>query len=133
MCAGADEAYPIGQRQLLSRTSIFRNSRRRCATGADAITLATGFLSENAKLHGLRGCRREVHRPLGAAMDAMDRRRRRGRAMERAGVPIVPGTSRGLESAEQAKRLQARIGYPVCLRLQRAAAQGDASCHRAAD
>jgi acetyl-CoA carboxylase biotin carboxylase subunit len=36
--------------------------------------------------------------------------------MERAGVPFVPGTSRGLESFEQAEEVAARIGYPVMLK-----------------
>jgi acetyl-CoA carboxylase, biotin carboxylase subunit len=36
--------------------------------------------------------------------------------MEKAGVPLVPGTSRGLESAEQAQQVAAKIGYPVMLK-----------------
>jgi acetyl-CoA carboxylase biotin carboxylase subunit len=36
--------------------------------------------------------------------------------MERAGVPFVPGTSRGLESIEEAEAVAARIGYPVMLK-----------------
>jgi acetyl-CoA carboxylase biotin carboxylase subunit len=36
--------------------------------------------------------------------------------MERVGVPFVPGTSRGLESFEQAAQVGERIGYPVMLK-----------------
>jgi acetyl-CoA carboxylase, biotin carboxylase subunit len=36
--------------------------------------------------------------------------------MERAGVPFVPGTARGLESLAQAEEIAARIGYPVMLK-----------------
>src|SRR5579872_7115154 len=36
--------------------------------------------------------------------------------MERVGIPFVPGTSRGLESVEQAQEVAARIGYPVMLK-----------------
>jgi acetyl-CoA carboxylase, biotin carboxylase subunit len=36
--------------------------------------------------------------------------------MEKAGVPFVPGTSSGLESAKQAEQVAARIGYPVMLK-----------------
>ena len=36
--------------------------------------------------------------------------------MEKAGVPFVPGTSRGLESIKQARDVAARIGYPVMLK-----------------
>ena len=45
-------------------------------------------------------------------MDAMGSKTRARQAMERAGVPFVPGTSRGLESLEQAEEVAARIGYP---------------------
>jgi acetyl-CoA carboxylase, biotin carboxylase subunit len=36
--------------------------------------------------------------------------------MEKAGVPFVPGTSRGIESFEEAGQAAARIGYPVMLK-----------------
>ena len=36
--------------------------------------------------------------------------------MEKAGVPFVPGTSRGLESAEEAAGVAEKIGYPVMLK-----------------
>jgi len=54
--------------------------------------------------------------PTAAAMDAMGSKTRARQAMERAGVPFVPGTSRGLESFEQAQEVAARIGYPVMLK-----------------
>jgi acetyl-CoA carboxylase biotin carboxylase subunit len=36
--------------------------------------------------------------------------------MEKAGIPFVPGTSRGLESAQQAEEVAEKIGYPVMLK-----------------
>jgi acetyl-CoA carboxylase biotin carboxylase subunit len=36
--------------------------------------------------------------------------------MEKAGVPLVPGTSRGLASAEEGEQVAERIGYPVMLK-----------------
>jgi len=54
--------------------------------------------------------------PTAAAMDAMGSKTRARQAMERAGVPFVPGTSRGLESFEQAEQVAARIGYPIMLK-----------------
>jgi acetyl-CoA carboxylase, biotin carboxylase subunit len=54
--------------------------------------------------------------PTATAMEAMGSKTRARQAMERAGVPFVPGTSRGLESLEQAEEVAARIGYPVMLK-----------------
>ncbi len=38
------------------------------------------------------------------------------REMEKAGVPFVPGTSRGLASAQEGEEVAERIGYPVMLK-----------------
>jgi len=51
------------------------------------------------------------------------------REMEKAGVPFVPGTSRGLASAEEGEQVAERIGYPVMLKAAAAAAgKGCAWC-----
>ncbi len=86
-------------------------------SGADAIHPGYGFLSENAKF--ARACAEAGVKfigPTAAAMDAMGSKTRARQAMERAGVPFVPGTSRGLESFEQAEKWRRRIGYPVMLK-----------------
>jgi len=49
-------------------------------------------------------------------MEAMGSKTRARQAMEKAGVPFVPGTSRGVESFEEAEQVAARIGYPVMLK-----------------
>jgi len=36
--------------------------------------------------------------------------------MDRSGIPFVPGTSRGLDSFEQAKEVAEKIGYPIMLK-----------------
>ena len=36
--------------------------------------------------------------------------------MEKAGVPFVPGTSRGVESIDEAREVAAQLGYPVMLK-----------------
>jgi len=48
--------------------------------------------------------------PTAAAMEAMGSKTRARQAMEKAGVPFVPGTSRGVESFEEAEQVAARIG-----------------------
>ncbi|HTW58115.1 MAG TPA: acetyl-CoA carboxylase biotin carboxylase subunit [Terriglobales bacterium] len=114
----ADEAYPIGtaaaSESYLNIAKILDVAAR---SGADAIHPGYGFLSENAKF--ARACadaRVKFIGPTAAAMDAMGSKTRARQAMERAGVPFVPGTSRGLESFEQAEEVAARIGYPVMLK-----------------
>ena len=114
----ADEAYPIGapaaSESYLNISKILDVATR---SGADAIHPGYGFLSENAKF--ARACADAGVKfigPTAAAMDAMGSKTRARQAMERAGVPFVPGTSRGLESFEQAREVAARIGYPIMLK-----------------
>src|SRR5271169_3800910 len=114
----ADEAYHIGpapaSESYLNFTKILGVAAR---SGAEAIHPGYGFLSENAKF--ARACVEAGVKfigPTAAAMDAMGSKTQARQAMERAGVPIVPGTSRGLESFEQAEQVAARIGYPVMLK-----------------
>src|SRR5450631_2801330 len=114
----ADEAYPIGapvaSESYLNIQKILDVAAR---SRADAIHPGYGFLSENAKF--ARACADAGVKfigPTAAAMDAMGSKTRARQAMERAGVPFVPGTSRGLESFEQAEEVAARIGYPVMLK-----------------
>jgi acetyl-CoA carboxylase, biotin carboxylase subunit len=114
----ADEAYPIGapaaSESYLNIQKILDVAAR---SGADAIHPGYGFLSENAKF--ARACADAGIKfigPTAAAMDAMGSKTRARQAMERAGVPFVPGTSSGLESFEQAEQVAARIGYPVMLK-----------------
>jgi acetyl-CoA carboxylase biotin carboxylase subunit len=114
----ADEAYPIGaaaaRESYLNIEKILDVARR---SDAEAIHPGYGFLSENAKF--ARACSDAGVKfigPTAAAMDAMGSKTKARQAMERAGVPFVPGTSRGLESFEQAEDVAGRIGYPVMLK-----------------
>lgn len=114
----ADEAYPLGpaaaSESYLSIPKILDMARR---SGADAIHPGYGFLSENAKFaQACVDAGVKFIGPTPAAMDAMGSKTRARQAMEKAGVPFVPGTSRGVESLEQAGRVAASIGYPVMLK-----------------
>ena len=91
-------------------------------TGADAIHPGYGFLSENAafadmvEAHGLAfiGPAPEHIRMMGDKIAAKV-------AMASLGVPLVPGSDGEVADVEQARRVAARIGYPV---LVKAAAGG---------
>jgi acetyl-CoA carboxylase, biotin carboxylase subunit len=114
----ADEAYPIGpalaSESYLNITKILDVARR---SGADAVHPGYGFLSENAKFaQACADAGVKFIGPTAAAMEAMGSKTRARQAMEKAGVPFVPGTSRGVESFEEAEVVVAKIGYPVMLK-----------------
>src|SRR5256884_4196570 len=113
----ADEAYHIGK---ANATESYLNIEKivdtatRC--GAEAIHPGYGFLSENAtfgKACGDAGIK--FIGPSPASIDLMGSKTRARQQMEKAGVPFVPGTSRGLESLSKAREVAAKIGYPVML------------------
>jgi acetyl-CoA carboxylase biotin carboxylase subunit len=114
----ADEAYPIGAaaaaESYLNIQKIL-DVAKRC--GADAVHPGYGFLSENAKF--AQACAEAGIKFIGpkpASMEMMGSKTRARQEMEKAGIPFVPGTSRALESVQQAKEVAARIGYPVMLK-----------------
>jgi acetyl-CoA carboxylase, biotin carboxylase subunit len=114
----SDEAYPIGpaaaSESYLNIAKILGVAKK---SGADAIHPGYGFLSENAKFAA--ACAEAGVKfigPTAEAMEAMGSKTRARQAMEKAGVPFVPGTSRGLDSFEQAEKVAAQIGYPVMLK-----------------
>jgi acetyl-CoA carboxylase, biotin carboxylase subunit len=114
----ADEAYPIGPaaatESYLNISKILDVARR---SGADAIHPGYGFLSENAKFaQACADAGIKFIGPTAAAMDALGSKTKARQAMEKAHVPFVPGTSRGVESLEQAEQVAAKIGYPIMLK-----------------
>ncbi len=114
----ADEAYPIGaaaaSESYLNIDKIIEVAAR---SGADAIHPGYGFLSENARFaQACADAGVKFIGPTAAAMNAMGSKTRARQAMEKAGVPFVPGTSRGVESFAEAEKVAAKIGYPVMLK-----------------
>jgi acetyl-CoA carboxylase biotin carboxylase subunit len=114
----ADEAYLIGPapaaESYLRMDKILDVAKR---TGADAIHPGYGFLSENAKFaQACADAGVKFIGPSSQAMEMMGSKTRARREMEKAGVPFVPGTSRGLASAEEGALVAERIGYPVMLK-----------------
>ncbi len=114
----ADEAYHIGpaaaSESYLNFTKILGVAK---LSGADAIHPGYGFLSENARFaQACVDAGVKFIGPTAASMEMMGSKTRARQEMEKANVPFVPGTSRGLESPEQAEQVAARIGYPVMLK-----------------
>jgi acetyl-CoA carboxylase biotin carboxylase subunit len=114
----ADEAYHIGpapaNESYLCVDKILEVARR---SGAEAIHPGYGFLSENAKFaQACADAGVKFVGPTPASMEMMGSKTRARQEMEKAGVPFVPGTSRGLESAAEGEAIAERIGYPVMLK-----------------
>lgn len=114
----ADEAYHIGPSpaadSYLRVDKILDVARR---SGAEAIHPGYGFLSENAAFAQACGdAGVKFIGPTPASMEMMGSKTRARQEMEKAGVPFVPGTSRGLQSAEEGEQVAERIGYPVMLK-----------------
>ncbi len=114
----ADEAYHIGPaaaaESYLNIPKILDAAKR---SGADAIHPGYGFLSENAKFaQACAGTGVKFIGPSAASMEIMGSKTRARVAMEKAGIPFVPGVSHGLASFQEAAEVAAAIGYPVMLK-----------------
>jgi acetyl-CoA carboxylase, biotin carboxylase subunit len=114
----ADEAYLLGP---AAASESYLNSQRvievakRCA--ADAIHPGYGFLSENPQFaHACRDAGIKFIGPPAKSMELMGSKTRARRSMEKAGVPFVPGASRGATSLDDAQQTAAQLGYPVMLK-----------------
>ena len=114
----ADEAYHLGPaaaaESYLNIPKILAAAKR---SGADAIHPGYGFLSENPRFaHACAEAGVKFIGPTAAAMEMMGSKTRARQHMQVAGVPFVPGTSRGVESVEEAARVAEKVGYPVMLK-----------------
>ncbi|HET9035316.1 MAG TPA: biotin carboxylase N-terminal domain-containing protein, partial [Myxococcaceae bacterium] len=86
-------------------------------TAADAIHPGYGFLSENAAF--VRACEAAgivFIGPPASAMDAMGEKTRARANMEKAGVPVVPGSTAPFPSVVEARAYAERVGFPVMLK-----------------
>src|ERR1700677_3955615 len=114
----SDEAYPIGPapaaESYLRIDKILDVAKR---SGADAVHPGYGFLSENAKFAQACADAGVIFiGPTPHSMNLMGSKTSAREQMAKAGVPFVPGTSRGLASAEEGEQVAERIGYPVMLK-----------------
>ena len=116
--AYADEAYLIGGglpvESYLNQERIFAAARR---AGAEAIHPGYGFLAENAGF--ARACAdHEVVwiGPPPEAIEAMGSKIEARERMRGAGVPIIPGLTEAVDSAEQVRRLGDELGWPIAIK-----------------
>jgi acetyl-CoA/propionyl-CoA carboxylase biotin carboxyl carrier protein len=117
----ADEAYNVGPARAadsyLDGETIVETAQR---AGADAIHPGYGFLAENADF-AERVENTEGIIWVGPSSDAMGRLGEKTRArqvMQAAGVPIVPGTTEPVDSAEAVESFGAENGWPVAIKAE---------------
>src|SRR5215208_4433436 len=116
--AKADEAYLIGPgpaaESYLVGDRIIETARR---AGAGAIHPGYGFLAENAAF--ARACADAGIVWIGPppeAIDVMGSKVSARARMRAAGVPIIPGTTEPVESADEVRRLGDEIGWPIAIK-----------------
>ncbi len=114
----ADEAYHIGpapaRESYLNIPKLLDVARR---SGAKAIHPGYGFLAENAAFADACAEAGLIFvGPTGDAMRAVGEKTSARRVAQKAGVPIVPGATAGLEDVKEAMKLAEELGYPVMLK-----------------
>ena len=114
----ADEAYAIGpgpaaQSYLVHDRIVEAALRAR----ADAIHPGYGFLAENAAFAAaVEEAGLVWIGPPPAAIELMGSKTAARRAMQDAGVPIVPGTTDPVATPEELVKIVGEIGYPVLIK-----------------
>jgi acetyl-CoA/propionyl-CoA carboxylase, biotin carboxylase, biotin carboxyl carrier protein len=115
----ADEAYNLGDgpaaENYLHIEKILDVAKR---AGAEAIHPGYGFLAENAPF--AQACEDAgvvFIGPPASAIEAMGSKTRARELMQAAGVPIVPGTTEPVATAQDALRIaKEQIGFPVAVK-----------------
>ncbi|SDX84698.1 acetyl-CoA carboxylase biotin carboxylase subunit [Halobellus clavatus] len=116
----ADEAYNIGPARAadsyLDHDAVLEAGRE---AGADAVHPGYGFLAENAAF--ARRVEESDLTWIGPSADAMQRLGEKTKArslMQEADVPVVPGTTEPVDSADEVKAIAEEYGYPVAIKAE---------------
>jgi acetyl-CoA/propionyl-CoA carboxylase biotin carboxyl carrier protein len=114
----AGESYLLGPgapaESYLNQERLIEVARR---SGADAVHPGYGFLAENAEF--ARACTDAGLVWIGPppkAIEAMGSKVAARETMRTAGVPIVPGTTQPVDSADGVRRLGDELGWPLAIK-----------------
>ena len=112
----ADEAYAIGpapaSESYLNIEKLLDVAKQ---SGAEAVHPGYGFLSESRRF--AQACCDAGVKFIGPSASSMEMTGSKTRArqeMEKAGIPFVPGTARGLRSAEERRKSQSKSAIRSC-------------------
>ncbi|ELZ35097.1 acetyl/propionyl-CoA carboxylase, alpha subunit [Halogeometricum pallidum JCM 14848] len=116
----ADEAYNIGPARAadsyLDHEAVIEAGEK---AGADAIHPGYGFLAENADFAAkVEESEMTWVGPSAAAMERLGEKTKARALMQEADVPVVPGTTEPVESADEVKRVADEYGYPVAIKAE---------------
>lgn len=114
----ADEAVCVGtarpQDSYLNMKNILAAA---IGTGAEAIHPGFGFLSENSQFASMcEECNITFIGPKAETIDAMGNKINARQLMQKAKVPVIPGSDGVIDSVEEALTIAEEIGYPVMLK-----------------
>jgi len=114
----ADESYLIGPppaaESYLKIETLVETARR---AAAGAVHPGYGFLAENASFaRAVEDAGLVWIGPPPEAIELMGEKTRARRAMQDAGVPIIPGTTDPVQSVEELLALGESIGYPLLIK-----------------
>ncbi len=116
----ADEAYNVGPARAadsyLDQEAIMEAAEQ---AGADAVHPGYGFLAENATF-ARRVAESDVTwvGPPPEAMERLGEKTKARQVMQAADVPVVPGTTEPVESADEVAELGEEYGYPVAIKAE---------------
>ncbi|MCW2958817.1 MAG: acetyl-CoA carboxylase biotin carboxylase subunit, partial [Solirubrobacterales bacterium] len=115
----ADEAFLLGPAEAAkSYLNVEKILEVIEECGADAVHPGYGFLAENAPFaKALEDAGITFIGPPASAIDAMGSKTMARELMQKAGVPIVPGTTEAVDTVEDAMKIaKDEIGFPVAVK-----------------
>ncbi|HBG9552104.1 acetyl-CoA carboxylase biotin carboxylase subunit [Enterococcus faecalis] len=114
----ADEAICIGPAKATdSYLNVQAVLSAAIVTNAEAIHPGFGFLSENSQFASMcEECNITFIGPKAETIDAMGNKINARQLMQKAKVPVIPGSDGVINSVEEALTIAEEIGYPVMLK-----------------
>ena len=114
----ADEEVCIGpSRAIESYLNVPAIISAAEVTGADALHPGYGFLSESSFFaEAAEACGIKFIGPSPAVIRLMGDKSRARDAMRKAGLPVLPGTTKPPKTLDEARKAAAKLGYPLILK-----------------